>query len=361
MRQVHRLPLFAFVLATASLFGGCSESHRLPTEPEPVAVSQASVASENVAGERTPLVDRASREPGARLQARAAQDGPGPTLAEAKGGNGKGGGGNGNGNGNGGNGNGNGGNGNGGNGGGNGGNGGGNEGGGKPRDLSADIQPDTWNTNWENSEGTVSVVIRGSGLDKIDADSIVLVGSGGELEPQRVQASKNQIRAFFAKGDALDLLDTPERGETHELKIEFTAGDETKSLSLRVRVVGPGGGADDGGEEEDFEALVQPDTWNTNWAGSAGTVSVKITGDGLGDVDLDSIVLVGTDPAAAPLPALRASRNGNHIRAFFSKSDAIETLDTPKAGERHEIIIRLSVDGAETELKETIRIVGPGR
>jgi hypothetical protein len=366
-RLLQHLPLLAFALLGTSLFTACSESHRLPTEPEPL-VTQASVTSQasaegtgprevrgfrqGAASDRAPLLERGAlaAEPGARIQARTAQPGDGLAFEEAKGGNDKGG----KGGGKGGNG-GNGGNGGGGNG------GGGNGGGGKPRGLSADVQPDVWNTNWEHSAGTVSVVIRGSELDQIDADSLVLEGSAGELEPLRVQSNKNQIRAFFAKSDAIALLDTPERGEKHELKIEFTVGEgadaETRSLTLRVRIVGPGGG---GGEEEDLELQVQPDTWNTNWARSAGTVSVKITGDGLADVDLDSIVLVGTDPAAAPLPALRASRNGNHIRAFFAKRDAIETLDTPTAGERHEIVISLDVAGAETELKDTIRVVGPG-
>src|SRR5215212_4645305 len=80
---------------------------------------------------------------GPELRADNAQN-PDLSFADAKGGNGGG-------NGNGGNGGGNGG-----NGGGNGGNGGNGGGGNKPPKppaaLSADVQPDTWNTNWEHSE-----------------------------------------------------------------------------------------------------------------------------------------------------------------------------------------------------------------
>lgn len=336
-RFLQHLPLLILMIAPASLFAG---------------------------------TDRSSSQPELRADAQDLHLG----FADAKGGNGggKGGNGGGNGNGNGGNGGGNGNGGNGGNGGGNGngGNGGnGGKGGGKGGELSAAVQPDTWNTNYEHSEGTVSVVIRGGSLADVDTDSIELTGTDDEaegLEPVRVQTTRTQIRAFFAKSDAIALLDTPERGETHELTLEFTLGEgeaaETKSLTFDVRIVGPGSGDDDDGDGEDdeLEAEIQPSTWNTNWANSAGTVSVKITGDNLGDVDLKSIVLVGTDTAAEPLKALRASKTGNHIRAFFAKKDAIKTLDTPTAGETHDVIIRFKVGDEETELTDVVRITGPG-
>ena len=289
--------------------------------------------------------DSSSSQP--ELQAGNAQD-LHSSFADAKGGKG-GKGGNGGGNGNGGN--------------------GGNGGGGKGGALSAAIQPDVWNTNYDHSEGTVSVVIRGGSVGDIDTDSIALTGSddGAEaLEPVRVQVTRTQVRAFFAKSDAIALLDSPERGETHELTVELSVGEgeaaTTKSLTVDVRIVGPGSGDDDDGDGEDdeLEAEIQPSTWNTNWANSAGTVSVKITGDNLGDVDLKSIVLVGTDTEAEPLKALRASKTGNHIRAFFAKKDAIKTLDTPTAGETHDVIIRFKVGDAETELTDVVRITGPG-
>lgn len=373
-RRLPQLPLVALTLA-ASVFAACDKNS--PTEPGDTPIVAASLAApataETAGDEGAPrqglLHERGALEPGERLAER-------PIVAEAKGGKG---GGKGNGGGKGGGGNGGGGKGGGGNGGGGnagGGNGGGGNGGGgtKPRgELSLTVQPDTWNTNWEHSEGTVSVVIRGGGLDKIDTSSLVLVGTAGTAEPTRTQLGGGQLRAFFAKSDALATLDTPERGETHEIEVEFTqtvdGAEEEKSLAAKVRVVGAGGDDDGGGEgeEDELEAQIQPDTWNTNWAGSNGTVSVKITGDNLGAVDLDSIVLIGSDPEAEPLEALRASRSGNHIRAFFAKSAAIETLDTPAAGERHEIVIRLAVEGAEgeeaseQELEDEIRVVGPGQ
>lgn len=243
------------------------------------------------------------------------------------------------------------------------GNGGGNGGGGNGSGtLSVELQPDVWNTNSDHSAGTVSALIRGDGLGEIDLDSIVLVGTDGAEEPVaalRASRQGKQIRVFFAKDDALASLDTPSRGEVHEVAIEFTQGDVEKSLTDQVRIVGPAGGG--GGEEPDLDLAIQADRWNVNWARSNGTVSALIRGEGLDDIDLDNIELVGTDPDADPLPALRASRNGNHVRVFFAKDDAFATLDTPRPGEMHEIIIRLTVAGTDEELTDRIRVVGPRR
>lgn len=258
----------------------------------------------------------------------------------------------------------------GGNGNGNGGNGNGDKGGGgggrggKPgAGLALALQPDVWNTNWAKSAGTVTAMISGKGLGEVDLASIVLVGTDpAEAPVPALRASRhgNHIRAFFAKDDALASLETPKRGEAHEVAIELTMGETDAKVRLtdRVRIVGPAGG---GGEDDelDLDLAIQPDAWNANWARSNGTVSALIRGDGLGDIDLTSIELVGTDPDADPLPALRATRNGNHVRAFFAKDDAFATLDTPKRGEVHEIRIRLTAGGVDQELTDRIRVVGP--
>jgi hypothetical protein len=301
-RSQRHLPLLALSLAALVVFAGCSEKHRSPTEPESIGSSFASVSSAGDAARPGNKPPKPPKPPG-----------------------------------------------------------------GKPGgDLSLEMQPDVWNTNWEHSAGTVSALIRGDGLDKVDLSSIQLVGTeagGTPLPAQRAQRTGNQVRAFFDKSEALDTLDTPKRGETHEVKVELDVDGEAQTLTARVRIVGPnGGGGDDDDEEVDLSVEIQPDSWNTNWRRSSGTVTALIRGGDLADVDLRSIELVGTDPAAAPLPALRASRNGNHIRAYFDKGDAYETLDTPRPGETHKIIIRLDVgDEDDAELSDRIRVVGPSR
>lgn len=304
------LPLLALALAVA--LSGCSEKHRSPTEPDFVSASTSGVSS---------------------------------VSSEARGGNG---GGNGNGNGG----------------------GGKNPRGGNPGGgLTLEIQPDTWNTNWEHSQGTVSAVIRGQGLADVDLSSIQLVGSGDSAAPVpalRTQRAGNHLRVFFRQSDAIESLDTPERGEVHEVTIELTVDGEETTLTDRVRIVGPAGGGGGGGDEEiDLTVEIQPDSWNMNWGNSAGTVSALIRGTGLDEVDLRSIELEGTDEGAGPVQALRAQRAGNHIRAFFDKGDAFDTLDTPRPGETHRITIRLSAgegeDEEEIELTDRIRVVGPSR
>jgi len=233
---------------------------------------------------------------------------------------------------------------------------------GKPGgDLTLAIQPDVWNTNWSHSQGTVSALIDGSDLDKIDLSSIVLIGkTGGTPVPaQRAQLAGNHVRAFFLQSAAIGSLDHPKSGDVVQVTVRFNIAGASKSLTDQVRIVGPGGGGGGGGEVH-LTLQIQPDSWNTNWAHSSGTVTALIRGDGLSKVDLKSIVLIGTDTTAAPLPAQRAALTGNHIRAWFAMSDAYKTLDTPKPGERHKITIELMADGTKTDLTAQIRVVGPG-
>lgn len=296
-RNSTGLSRFALFLAVAFVASGCSERHRSPTEPSADDLKSATgaAASTDPAGDK-----RGGKPPGGKPP----------------------------------------------------------HGGG---DLSLALQPDVWNTNWEHSHGTVSALLRGEGTDKIALSSIRLIGSKAGAAPLtalRAQLTGHQVRAFFAQSDALATLDTPQRGEVHEVRVELTADGQAKSLTASVRIVGADGGG--GGGEADLSLEIQPGSWNMNWPRSSGTVTALIRGDHLGDVDLDSIELVGTDPAAAPLPALRASLNGNHIRAFFDKGDAFETLDTPRPGESHKIVIRLTAGAASaTELSDRIRVVGP--
>lgn len=239
-------------------------------------------------------------------------------------------------------------------------------------DLTLDVQPDDWNTNYEHSAGTVTAFIRGDGFELVLLDTLELSGTAEEAEPLLpVDASRqgNHVRARFAKSDLLDLLEDPEPGSVHTVTLSFFVDgvEEIVELSEDVVIVGP---ADDGeGDEEDEEEeeelgdlslQLSPSTWNTNYPGSAGNVTAFIRGTGLDAIDTDSIELVGDDPEAVPLPASFARLEGNHVRAQFPKSELLDLLDEPNRGTRHTVLVTFTAnDGAESfELEAEVRVTG---
>jgi hypothetical protein len=266
-------------------------------------------------------------------------------------------GGNGNGNGGGGNGNGNGG----------GGNGGG---GGRGGELALSVKPATWNTNWVNAAGNLQAVVRGKDMAKIDTSTVELAVEGGDsLAPRSVRVAGGQLVATFSKSEAFELLDEPKSGEKETVILRFTVGGEgggEKELSAEVRIVGPDPGEGEGegeGEEEEGEQRlnIQPDDWNTNYARTSGVIHAFIRGDGLADIDLNSIRLVGDDEEAEPVKPSNVRRVGKQIVARFPKKASYESLKDPKSGETHTVKITFKQGDAEKELTEDIKIVGPNR
>jgi hypothetical protein len=276
----------------------------------------------------------------------------GDAVTKARGGNGNGGGnGQGHGGGNGGGGNGN-------------GNGGGNGHGGHGGDLSFQIEPSTWNTNWVNANGNVQAFVRGGDAGKIDLGSIVLVGDGGKtLDPRATRYAGGQVVATFSKSDAFKLLDSPKPGDQKTVTLRFNVGTGTSAtkteLKDNVRIVGPGGGDDDGGGNQgETELQIQPDDWNLNWQHSSGQVHAFLRGGDLSTVDLTTVRLVGDKAGADPLKPLDVRRVGHQIVARFSQSAAFATLDDPHAGQKHTVKITFTADGKSGELSDVIRVVG---
>ncbi|HEY4596028.1 MAG TPA: hypothetical protein VIJ02_06470 [Thermoanaerobaculia bacterium] len=253
----------------------------------------------------------------------------------------------------------------GGNGGGGNGNGGGN-GHGHGGDLSFQIDPDTWNTNWVNASGNVQAFVRGSDAGKIDLGSIVLVGDGGKtLDPRSTRYAGGQVVATFSKSDAFKLLDSPKPGDHKTVTLRFDAGTGASAtqteLADNVRIVGSGdgGGGDDGGGNQGETSLqIQPDDWNVNWQHSSGQVHAFLRGGDLSQVDLTTVRLVGDKADADPLKPLDVRRVGHQIVARFSQSAAFATLNDPHAGERHTVKITFTVNGKSVELSDVIHVVG---
>lgn len=249
-------------------------------------------------------------------------------------------------------------------------NGGGNNGGGRGGELTFEIRPDVWNFNWEHAEGNLQAFVRGRDAGEIDLDSVELSVEGGEdsISPRSVRYAGKQVVATFSKSEAIELVgDDAEAGDRVKLVLQLSVGEgedaEDEELTDQIRLVGKPDDDDGGGEGEDILLKVSPDDWNTNWARTSGLVHVFLRGDGLEDIDLDSIVLVGDDAEAEPLEPLNVRRVGKQIVARFSKRAAYALLDDPDTGETHVVKIRYTTgegeDATEKELSEDIKIVGP--
>ncbi|HYG60948.1 MAG TPA: hypothetical protein VEL74_00075, partial [Thermoanaerobaculia bacterium] len=250
-------------------------------------------------------------------------------------------------------------------------NGGGNTGGA----LKLDVRPDVWNLNWENAAGNLQAFVRGRDAGKIDLDSIELSGSEDEdksISPRSTRFAGGQVVATFSKSDAIGLFEDAKPGQrrTVTLTFEIEGEDEAQELTDQVRIVGKpdgGGGEGEGEGEDELHLDIQPGSWNTNWERSLGQVHVFLRGSDARDIDLRSIVLVGTDEEAEPVEAVDVRRVGKQVVARFSKREAYASLDDPRPGEKHEVVIRFAMKAAEgeepteKELKEKVLIVGPAR
>jgi hypothetical protein len=117
------------------------------------------------------------------------------------------------------------------------------DGGGNPGGkLRVEIKPSAWNTNWESSPGRpVSVVLRGDGAERVNLNSIRLVGDDAAalpLSPFEVRRVGKQIEARFARQNAYAALNDPDQGETHVVKVRFSVGNDVPEKKLAVKIVG---------------------------------------------------------------------------------------------------------------------------
>ncbi|MFL6258190.1 MAG: hypothetical protein ACJ76Y_00640 [Thermoanaerobaculia bacterium] len=244
------------------------------------------------------------------------------------------------------------------------GNGGGGNGHGHGGDLSFQIDPATWNTNWVNANGNVQAFVRGGDAGKIDLGSVVLVGDGGKtLDPRSTRYAGGQMVATFSKSDAFKLLDSPKPGDQKMVTLRFNLGAGATSTKTElkdgVRIVGSGGGDDGGGGGQgESELSIQPDDWNTNWQHSSGQVHAFLRGGDLAKIDLTTVRLVGDKAGAEPVKPQDVRRVGKQVVARFSQSEAYATLDDPHTGQRHTVKVTLTADGKSVELSDVIRVVG---
>jgi hypothetical protein len=240
-----------------------------------------------------------------------------------------------------------------------GGNGNGHGPGGHGGDLTFEISPSVWNTNWAHADGNVQAFVRGGDAGKIDLGSIQLAADGGTLSPTSSRYVGGQVVATFSKSAAFKLLTAPKPGDQKTVTLQLTVSGTQKQLTDSVRIVGDGGdGGGGGGGQGELHLDLQPDDWNTNWQHSSGQVHAFLRGTGLDKVDLATVRLVGDKAGADPLKPLDVRRVGHQIAARFSQSAAYATLDDPHAGEHHTVKITFKADGKDVELSARVHIVG---
>jgi len=235
-----------------------------------------------------------------------------------------------------------------------------------PTDLELEIDPDEWSLNYYKSAGTVEVFIEGEDIDKIDLNTIEMMGdntNADPLVPVSVSINRNHIHARFAKSQVLDLLLNPEEGSTHTITVSFQEieSDDNERIELKDEITIE----DDDDDEEDpepseLELQLAPDVWNLNYDKSSGNVKAFLRGEGIENIDLDSIEMEGDNSGAEPLPAVSASRQGNHVKAEFPKNELLALLSSPAEGSTHTITVTfLEVNGSVRKKVSTeVRITG---
>jgi hypothetical protein len=229
-----------------------------------------------------------------------------------------------------------------------------------PEDLELEIDPDEWSLNFPKSSGTVEAFIEGEGIDLIDLTTIEMMGDNPDVEPLPALSATlkgDKIHARFPKNQVIDLLLNPEEGSTHTITISFLpiGGTEEDRIELTAEITIE---EDDDEEPEpsDLSLKIIPSTWNMNYSGSSGTVKAQIRGDGIEDIDLDTIEMAGDNSAAEPLSAISAKLSGNHINADFPKNQVLDLLQDPAKGTTHTVTVTFEIGGQSQELTAEVVI-----
>jgi hypothetical protein len=226
--------------------------------------------------------------------------------------------------------------------------------------LTFQMRPDFWNTNFAHSQGFVEAFIIGADAANVDLGSIMLSGdsaTAAALAPASTRQEDHHAVARFTMAAAIALFTNPKPGETHTLTLSFTVNGTSMQLTDTVRIVGPGGPSGGGGGS--LQLRIAPDVWNTNFSHAEGTVAFFIIGADVNMIDLKSIQLTGDLSTAAPLSPVNVRREDHHVVARFAMEDVIALLNNPMPGEMHKVTLSFTLNGTATTLTGEVRIVGP--
>jgi len=114
-----------------------------------------------------------------------------------------------------------------------------------PRDseeLSMQLNPTKWNTNWEKSSGTVMVKIWGEGYDQIDPSTVIMFGPDGVkmTTPTGSNLTGDHLIVKFAMKEAISIIPDPKPGDKHVIRIigDIFNGGDPFDFEYAIEIVG---------------------------------------------------------------------------------------------------------------------------
>jgi len=233
-----------------------------------------------------------------------------------------------------------------------------------PSELTLEIDPVEWSLNFPNSRGTVEAFIRGEGIDQIDLNSFQMMGDNTlalPLAASSTSINNDHIHARFPKNQVIGLLLDPQEGSVHTITVSFLpiGGTERIELTAEITIEDDDDDDDDDPDDPDPSDLslqLNPSQWNMKYSSSSGKVQAQIRGTGIEDIDLETIEMEGDNPAAEPLSATSASRQGNHVSADFPKNQVLNLLLNPAKGTTHTVTVSFMLGGERQELSTQVNI-----
>ncbi len=223
------------------------------------------------------------------------------------------------------------------------------------------IQPFQWNTNWDHSEGLVTVRIYGEGYEAIAPSSLRMICPEGDEtgEPIMFETGPFFVVAKFMRSEAIRIIPEPTPGETCEIQVTWesnSGGEAGDGLFSPIRIVGR---KQEAGE---LTLEIRPDKWNRAWASADendDTVTAHISGEGFDKIKITPAhPFQMRGPARTPIAPISAELAGFSFIAKFSKSQAITLIPNPPAASYQILVTFYLGDGTYHELSNWIAIRG---
>jgi hypothetical protein len=223
-------------------------------------------------------------------------------------------------------------------------------------ELAVAVRPDRWNTDWSEDNGfsqdEVIAKFSGEGFDKIDFDSLLMTGPGGDsIEPFEYDLGGRFFIAKFYQYEAISIIPDPQRGDTHTVQVAGgLEGGSTFELDVEITIVGEK-------PEEEFNLEIRPDKWNTAWSKSEGIILAKLGGEGFEDIIPCSLEM--SWETSDPINPVNSQLTESHFMAKFKQKDAVGLLpEDAERGDSFNITVTGGFEGGETfSLEYTITIV----